>query len=169
MNIFSKNSKSDVKELRNSLKALDKVMDVIDSCRTFEHLVGAEKMIDAYRLMFPKGDATPLSQRLRKRYRTISNYGETLEGMTVMVVANENEPVRKGIVKRFTDFDKFHQEFLPMVEFEDGEYLCMGIVLPFDQKIMDELNEIDYKERFKHALKLRKFRNSFKRFSNEND
>lgn len=140
------------------LKFFEKCMAVIQSCRTHAHIHSAKNMINNFFQLFPKSKTHSLALYHKKRREVIVHYGSTLEGTTVMVVTNEDEPIEKGVVIKFDDFDKPHQNYLPIVRFErdDKEYLCMGVLLPFDEKLRDELMQIQYMDRWKRAAEIAK-------------
>jgi len=153
-----KKRKFSINKFADILKSFDRCLNVIHSCRTFEHIEVAKKMIDNFFILFPESKTNSLRLYLKKRMSAIAKYKNTLEGTTVMVITNEDEPIEKGIVTRFNDFDKVSQDYLPMVKFErdEKEYLCMGVLLPFNEKLREELMQINCKERWKKAAEINK-------------
>jgi hypothetical protein len=128
-------------------------------CRTLDQMETAVKMNTAFIEKWRSRKAGDLALRgyiaeltnfQKKRIKVIQEYGELLEGSRVITVGNENTPVQSGTIVEFTDFDKEHQHYLPLVQYDGDEtiYLCMGIVLPENKKLKDELNAMDYKTRW---------------------
>jgi hypothetical protein len=128
--------------------AFDKICKTIASSRTIGHLEVCEKMVELHKKQTQQS-VSQLSLLIKKRKHVIDTY-PVLEGDECMVVSNERNPVWKGVIKEFDDFDKINQDYLPIIiDCANGtEYLCMGIVLPYDKKLQDELNNMDYIDRW---------------------
>ena len=62
-------------------------------------------------------------------------------GMQIIAISNSTSP-RKGKLKAFNKKNN-GSSLLPIVEYEDGnEYLCFGIIRPFDQKTFDRIKDL---------------------------
>ena len=142
---------------------LKKCKNTIMSCRTYDQLTSAINMntnfLKKWKLRSKKDKDMLLDMTIsfdelnilqKKRLHTIEEYGETLEGDRCMVVTNENEKVWSGTVVDFDDWGKPHQHPLPIIKKDDDnkEYLCMGIVLPYDKERQEKLNNMSYKDRW---------------------
>lgn len=131
---------------------IGKTKKTILSCNTYFQINSAHRMIENFFGMFQEAvtEKDSLVTLLRKRIKVIQDYGLTLEGDRCMTVGNEDEPVKAGTVQEFMDWDKEHQHFLPLVKYDgdDTVYLCMGIVLPLDVEKLEELNKMNYKDRW---------------------
>ena len=70
-------------------------------------------------------------------------------GDRVMVISNNDEPIIIGEVISF-DINIATISKLPIVKEEktEKEYLCFGIVLKFDQKLLQELESLSYEDRW---------------------
>lgn len=148
---------AELEQSKENLKislAFSKSVSVIRSCTTPDHLDAAEKYIDLYNKSF--GDSSHvLYHKLKNRRHIVKNYFRTLENQRCMVVSNEDVPVQTGTVVEFTDLDKPNQLPLPLIKYDndDTAYLCMGIVLPYDDIVLQELNSLPYKERWNRCCK----------------
>ena len=76
-------------------------------------------------------------------------------GDRVMVVTNEDEPIMIGEVIGFENFGKIENNSLPLVREEktEKEYVCLGIVKKYSQKLLQELESLSYIDRWNRLAK----------------
>lgn len=81
----------------------------------------------------------------------------SLEGKRVIVRSNEDVPLLIGKVIRYEDFDGKAFEPIPVVvsEEDEREYLCMGIVVEYSDKLFNELEGMKPKEQWEFLQKKR--------------
>lgn len=134
---------------------IEKTLRMIAGCRTLPQVETCERYLSRARFISPNADFSDQYIQIKKRKSIINRYGSVLEGTRCMVVSNEDVPVEVGSVVKFDDFDKVNQDPLPIVKFEsDGkEYLCMGIVLPYNEELFAELNSLPAKKRWNRVCR----------------
>jgi hypothetical protein len=72
---------------------------------------------------------------------------EAFIGAQIMVRSNEDEPISLGVLVRFEAVSKAENP-IPIVEIEGKEYLCMGAVFPYNEKILEEAKGLSNKEQW---------------------
>ena len=138
----------------------DKCLKNVRGCRTLPQMITAVKMCNLFLTKWKKGKRLTNNSLIyfndlllaqKKRLHVLKEYGQTLEGAECLVVSNEDIPVWKGKVVYFEDWGKPIQLPLPIIASEeegDKKYLCMGVVLPYNEGSQIMLNEMPYKERW---------------------
>jgi len=73
---------------------------------------------------------------------------ELLQG-DIMVVSNEDGPLHRGRIVGFVELTQSKQ-LTPMVENKDGKrYICLGVILPYDEQLKTLLETLSGRVRFK--------------------
>jgi hypothetical protein len=77
---------------------------------------------------------------------------EAFTGSRVMVRSNEDEPIYFGTILRFEEVSQAKNP-LPVIIFEGeeeaGEKLCFAAVMPYNEKLLDEVKGLCPKEQWK--------------------
>ena len=75
-------------------------------------------------------------------------------GNKVIVRSNEDIPLMTGVVTRFFDMDGKWSDKTPVVKSDiDGEeYVCMGLVLPFNTELVELLQTMTPKEQWDYII-----------------
>lgn len=145
-------------------KDFEKCKEIILSCRTKEQILTINSLIDLFYSKYKNNkkylkelslSISEFNHLKNKRLYVIKQYPNCLENDICISVGNEDEPAKKCTVIGFTDFDKINQHFLPLIKYDNEEnvYLCMGILLPFDENKLTDLNKLNYKERWNSCCK----------------
>lgn len=73
-----------------------------------------------------------------------------LTGDRVMVRSNNDEPLMIGTIIDFDTCNFASKEFLPIVmdEKTDKEYICFGMVLPYQQSMAEQLEKLTPKQQW---------------------
>ncbi len=71
-------------------------------------------------------------------------------GDKVIVRSNEDDPLLIGHITSFTDFGNPKNDLCPIVEDEETkeEFICMGIVKPYSEGLLKELEPLTPKEQW---------------------
>jgi len=78
----------------------------------------------------------------------IKAYAPKLLTGEVMVVSNEDEPIKRGHIIGFKELTKAKQR-CPLVRYDDGnDYLCFGVILPYNEQLHTMLEALPYRDRF---------------------
>jgi hypothetical protein len=78
---------------------------------------------------------------------------DRLVGKKVLCRSNESEPLWAG---ELIGWEHTHSSYLPMVKNAQGEiFVCMGIVLPYSDEMLEVLSKKTPKEQYKFLCELR--------------
>ena len=119
-------------------------------------------MIDFVRKLFYKkntfDDMQSLNQKTftgeqsytRKKRENPFNIGDR-----VICRSNQDDPLLIGTISYFEDFDNPKNDDFPVVKCEKcgKEYICMSIVKPYSDELLQELNKMSYKEQWNYLAK----------------
>lgn len=141
----------------------ERCLNVILSCRNFKQIKIAKNMCKNFKNKYKDSKDVfhyikELNYYFKKREVVLRDYGNTLEGDRCIVISNEKDPIILGTVSCFTDFDKYNQSYIPIVTNKENkkDYVCMGVVLPFNEENIIKLNSMPIEKRWKEACKINK-------------
>lgn len=76
-------------------------------------------------------------------------------GWVIVRCGDEKKPLRKGTLVRYEDHHS--GSALPIVKFDDGEYLCFSSLLPYTDSLWNMLEPMTPQEQYDEIIHLKHF------------
>jgi len=83
-----------------------------------------------------------------------SSLYEDYRDVKVLVRSNEDEPLLVGTLVGYQTITQA-KNIVPLVRYDNKTFLCLGIVLPYDEKFESFLNTISPNEQYRLCVKMR--------------
>ncbi len=98
----------------------------------------------------------------------VKTYAPELLSGEVMVVSNEDEPIMRGRIIGFDEMSQAKQRF-PRVRDDKGkEFVCFGVILPYNFELKTMLESMPYRDRFALLRDLFWLRDDLRRIEHPN-
>lgn len=98
----------------------------------------------------------------------VKTYSPGLLMGEVMVVSNEDQPILRGHIIGFEEFTQTKQRIPKVLDTEGKEYICFGVILPYNDVLKAMLESLDYRARFELLRNIFWLREDLRRIEHPN-